>query len=299
MLMKIFDCFTFFNELDLLELRLSLLYPHVDFFVLVEANSTFTGQPKSYHFEVSKDRFTKYMDKIIHVKVDDLPKPKSKTNCWNVEWFQRDAIQRGLEGTAEPGDAIFVSDVDEFVKPESIALACKSSNWISFQMDLFFYYFNYKSSHTGLGPVKAHYGDFKSIQQIRYSVEDNELFKNAGWHFSFMGGEDQIIKKLNAYAESQTNVPELNNRDIIRYKIKNGMDIFNRDGVIYQLIEIDKFSAEIRAFLDKYPHYRFNPKDYEHLEIDESLLTKTNYAKRSIWFRLRKKLYKLWLKHSK
>lgn len=112
-----------------------------------------------------------------------------------------------------------------------------------------------------------------------------------------MGGEDQIIKKLHAYAESQTNVPELNNRDIIRYKIKNGMDIFNRDGLIYSLIEIDEFPREIRAFLKKYPQYRFNPQDYEHLEIDESLLTKTNYAKRSIWFRLRKKLYKLRLKH--
>ncbi len=67
--MKIYDCFTFFNELDLLEIRLEELYPYVDYFVLVEANKTFSGKEKRFYFEKNKEKFEKWLNKIIYIKI--------------------------------------------------------------------------------------------------------------------------------------------------------------------------------------------------------------------------------------
>ena len=85
----IFDCFTFCNELDLLELRLETLSDVVDKFVLVEADRTFTGKSKPFFFAENKARFTNYLDRIIHVQVEDMPQTN---NPWDREHFQRKGL---------------------------------------------------------------------------------------------------------------------------------------------------------------------------------------------------------------
>ena len=62
--MKIYDCFTFFNELDLLEIRLKTMDKFVDYFVIVEANKTFSGAPKESIFLKNQKRFEKWKSKI-------------------------------------------------------------------------------------------------------------------------------------------------------------------------------------------------------------------------------------------
>jgi beta-1,4-mannosyl-glycoprotein beta-1,4-N-acetylglucosaminyltransferase len=126
---RLFDCFTFYDELDLLELRLAELGDIVDRFVLVEATSTFQGQPKPLVFEREKARFARWLDKIEHVVID-FPDPipalsrKSRSKgkverakAWDREYYQRDQIMRGLGG-AGPDDIIMVSDVDEIPRRE-------------------------------------------------------------------------------------------------------------------------------------------------------------------------------------
>ena len=71
--MTVHDCFIFFNELDALELRLEELDPVVDRFVLVEARTTFTGQAKPLVFAEHRGRFAKFLPKLVHVVVDELP----------------------------------------------------------------------------------------------------------------------------------------------------------------------------------------------------------------------------------
>lgn len=105
----IYDCFTFFNELELLELRLNELAGIVDKFVLVEATQTHTNQLKPLYFQENRARFSAFRDKIIHVVVDDLPVSK---DAWVPENFQRNAIARGLVN-CQPDDFILVSDLDE------------------------------------------------------------------------------------------------------------------------------------------------------------------------------------------
>ena len=70
---KVYDCFCFFNELELLELRLNILDDYVDFFVISEANVTHTGKPKPYYFDENKHMFSKFLHKIIHLKIEDTP----------------------------------------------------------------------------------------------------------------------------------------------------------------------------------------------------------------------------------
>jgi hypothetical protein len=84
---RLFDCFTFFNELDLLEIRLETLDSVVDFFVIAEAPITYRADPKPLYFELNKQRFAKFLPKIRHIIVDDLPTEKALTKTGNARLF--------------------------------------------------------------------------------------------------------------------------------------------------------------------------------------------------------------------
>jgi len=116
--MKIYDCFTFYNELDLLEMRLEILSNSVDFFVLVEANKTHSGKEKELFFQNNKEGFAKFSEKIIHVIVEDMPEVV-KGDRWLLENFQREAVSRGLF-SCQDDDLIIISDLDEIENPKQI-----------------------------------------------------------------------------------------------------------------------------------------------------------------------------------
>ena len=101
---KIYDCFCFFNELDLLELRLNILDQYVDFFVLSEASVTHTGVAKPYYYEENKERFSKFANKIIHLKIEDTPN----------DFIELPTI---IEPTSR--DGICISQIHEFIKTQT------------------------------------------------------------------------------------------------------------------------------------------------------------------------------------
>ncbi len=113
---RVYDCFSFNDELDMLELRLAEMGPAVDRFVLVEARHTHAGLQKPLHFAENRARFAAHADRIVHVVVEDDP----GGFAWRREAHQRDAIARGLAG-ADPDDLVLVSDVDEILRPEVVA----------------------------------------------------------------------------------------------------------------------------------------------------------------------------------
>ena len=94
----IYDCFSFFNELDLLEIRLNVLKDVVDKFVLVEAGETHTGKPKPLYFKENEARFAAFRDRIIYVAIERFP--EVCTTSWARENWQRNAIAEGLKGSA-------------------------------------------------------------------------------------------------------------------------------------------------------------------------------------------------------
>jgi len=63
----IVDCFTFYNEMDVLKRRLRYLNSVVDKFVLVESTVTHRGEPKELYYEKHKEEFSNWNDKIVHV----------------------------------------------------------------------------------------------------------------------------------------------------------------------------------------------------------------------------------------
>lgn len=127
--MAIYDCFTFYNEFELLELRLELLYPVVDHFVICECNKTQRGEDKPFYFAENKTRFAKYLDKIINIQLTDAPQiSKTRTRSggnvfagdWDIENYQRNGIMRGLVH-CQPDDLVIISDLDEIPNPEILS----------------------------------------------------------------------------------------------------------------------------------------------------------------------------------
>lgn len=112
--MAIYDCFTFYNEIELLEWRLKMLYDVVDCFVIVEANRTFQNKEKPFNLESYRERLAPYQGKIRYLKISEgIP----YTDDWSIEIYQRNYIQNGL-ANCQPDDIVIIGDVDEFPSPQ-------------------------------------------------------------------------------------------------------------------------------------------------------------------------------------
>jgi beta-1,4-mannosyl-glycoprotein beta-1,4-N-acetylglucosaminyltransferase len=104
--MRIYDCFSYWDEDLLLEFRLNILNDYVDYFVIVEGNKTWQNNFKNLNFNINK--FSKFKDKIIYIPVEDLP---DGDDPYKRENHQRNAIIRGLTN-ASKNDLIIISDLD-------------------------------------------------------------------------------------------------------------------------------------------------------------------------------------------
>ena len=111
----IYDCFQFFNELDILKIRLEVMNPIVDKFVISEATETFSGLKKPLYYEENKELFSEFQDKIIHVVVEDTPEGDTHYR----DTFQKNAVTRGLKDCRDD-DIVIFSDLDEIPNPEKI-----------------------------------------------------------------------------------------------------------------------------------------------------------------------------------
>jgi beta-1,4-mannosyl-glycoprotein beta-1,4-N-acetylglucosaminyltransferase len=111
---KIIDCFTFFNELDLLEIRLKYLNDVVDYFVIVEADTSFNGEYKQMILGDNIDRFKPFIDKIIYIPIKMEYFENKKKVAWKREEYQRNSISLGIEIlNLTKSDLVLISDVDE------------------------------------------------------------------------------------------------------------------------------------------------------------------------------------------
>lgn len=256
--MKIFDCFKFFNEVELLHLRLLEYSNIVDYFVIVEANKTHTGKPKEYLFPQLVDKFQKYLPKIIYVQVDDLP-DYHPDHIWVPENYQRNAIMRGLVNVAEPGDKIIVSDCDELWSVDALFDHINDDRWLCFQQELFYYWVNCKQQQLWSGSVVANYGTFGCPQDLRnYARFSNPiLIPNGGWHYSFMGGPDRIYEKVQNIAESKYIVNEVGDIDQISQRMENVEDLWGRtdDYAQKQIVSLEHTPHKLDEFLYYYPWF--------------------------------------------
>lgn len=235
--MKIYDCFTFYNEFDLLELRLRELYDHVDRFVLVEADRTFQNNDKPFYYYENRERFSQWRDKIIHVRIMDMP---VDTDPWGRERHQRDGIVRGLK-TADPDDIIMIGDADEIPRVETIQKLRESRQSIwGFRMPLFNFKFNYMMCTQDYysvwsGAIRRSLlnspEDFRRMRHVlnqcpyNFSDDNVQLVEHAGWHFTYLGGKDFAVTKIQSFSHDETNRPEILDHLDLDESIRQGAGI--------------------------------------------------------------------------
>lgn len=279
--MKVFDTFLFFNEIDLLEVRLNTLCDVVDFFVITEARVTFSGVPKKLYYEESKARFSKFEHQIIHNVIEFTPNdfenlvyphkhftnrnqsyphksgglPLSKLSLdFQREVYQRDSVMNGLLGHAKPEDLIIISDLDEIPNPDAVKSVSNSfipGQVYNFCQKWYMYFFNvyYPKDWFGTRICNFEYLQQFSVDLMRHHLESRDeqpgpIVENGGWHFSFLGGQKAVMKKLKAYSyQGRRSAFFLKILDFlfpgrIKAKIEKNEDIFST-GRKFITVEID------------------------------------------------------------
>jgi hypothetical protein len=237
--MKIYDCFTFYNEFDLLELRLRELYNHVDRFVLVEADRTFQNKEKPLYFrdQFGDPRWDEFRDKILVGPITNMPEA---ADTWGRERHQRDSITRFVS-SAEPDDIIMIGDIDEIPRVETVQKlrASTQSIW-GFRMPLFNFKFNYMMCTQDYytvwsGAIRRKLlnsaEDFRRMRhvlnQCPYNFSDSnvQIIEHAGWHFTYLGTSDFARTKIQSFAHSETNDPAILDQLDIEDSIRQGTGI--------------------------------------------------------------------------
>ena len=278
----VYDCFIFFDEIDLLEIRLNILDPYIDKFVICEATETLMGERKKMYFEENKKRFEKFTNKIIHVVVETH---KEKfANQYERERHQKNCVIDGLIG-AEEEDIIIYSDVDEIPNPlvlDEIINNFEPTKIYHLAQRMFYFYINYEEvSHKLLAAC----GDFEGVKNAKWlgtkicsyqiakkwtmdglrdkgRIKEKESIRveNGGWHFSYMGGDHlnvykRIKTKLQAFSHDEFNRPSVYNPVKVWLKIILGRDLLGR-GAKFKKVKIDdSYPKWLKENYDKYLHF--------------------------------------------
>lgn len=240
----IIDCITFFNEIDMLKLRMAILAPYVDKFVIIEADHTHSGHPKPAVFEIWRHRFNGYEDKIIykfihlepHNEKDDIEYTEYSPDSmsWQRENAQRNAFLTVLKDF--PEDAfILIGDLDEVPNPEAIEQAVdllKRNHDPWFVLAMLFFYYHFGNRNVTNGPLwygtvitKNIWNGGLTPQYLRNHRGAMRHIVNGGWHWSYFGDKTAISQKLKAFAHTEYSKPEYTSEQVIEEKLLKGQGV--------------------------------------------------------------------------
>lgn len=274
---KIIDAFLFFQELDLLEIRLNYLYEHVDNFVILEAVQTFSGKPKPLVFKENIHRFEKYLDKIIYYTVEDthqnyesvrkwLKGKKSQTFDtvlrildghnhynkkqlhWVLDTYHREMLHAPLDECASDDDVVMFSDLDEIPSHSAIKEIRLSTlqQPVALKQEEFKYFANFYSNSDWIGGIAAPYRLIKELSfnelrmdsKLRREIVAKTLIENAGYHFTSCGGIELLQSKIESWGHQEFNTQYI--RDNLYTNVMSGKDIFGREsGTVLTPVEIN------------------------------------------------------------
>ncbi|ANS04308.1 hypothetical protein [uncultured Mediterranean phage] len=259
---RVVDCFTFYNELELLKYRLTILDDCVDFFVLAEATLTHAGKEKKLYYGENKEMFKEFNHKIIHVVVNDFPHKYPNINYdkkqqWKNENFQRACLDRGIKKLSlHDDDIIVLADVDEIPNP-SVLKEIKKENMESLELSMDFYYYNLNCKMKNKWEMGANVFGYKTFKEFpnahaaRLSPPVRRISKG-GWHLSYFGNEEFIRNKIQNFAHQEYNKEQFINDEHIKKCIENAADVFGRpnDKMIYTKLEDNDFLPPHYEMLD-------------------------------------------------
>ncbi len=275
--MMVFDCIPFFNELDILKLRMQIMAPYVDFFVIEEASVTFSGEPKRMIFAENRQLFAEFEDKIRYVAVEDSPMEGVTTH--ERDKYQKNQLIRAM-ADCKPEDIIIFGDVDEIPNPESLTRVLdgfEPGKIYHLAQRMFYCFLNMEEvsgnllSITGefpkverkqwLGTKICSFADIPEkgivyLREISPTDVRSVRVSEGGWHFGYMGGNGErdvakrIGEKVRAAAHAEYNSKRYLDEAVDR--LLCGEDIFDRDAKFVR-VEIDgSFPAYLREHREEY-----------------------------------------------
>ena len=273
----IFDCIPFFNELDILKLRMQIMAPYVDFFVIEEASVTFSGEPKRMIFAENRQLFAEFDDKIRYVAVEDSPMEGVTTH--ERDKYQKNQLIRAMSD-CKPEDIIIFSDVDEIPKPETLVNVIdhfEAGKIYHLAQRMFYCFLNMEEisgnllSITGefpnvekrqwLGTKICSFADIPKegivyLREVSPTDKRSVRVSEGGWHFGYMGGDGErdvakrIGEKVQAAAHSEYNSKRYLNEAVDR--LLCGEDIFDRDARFVRVQIDESFPDYLRAHREEY-----------------------------------------------
>jgi len=252
----IVDCFTFFNEFDILEIRLHELDKWVDRFVLVECPETYSGEKKPLWFKEYKneyDRIKPFMSKLTHLVA---PPPENPRNVWDRIKAQTDYLMTALTDCAND-DLILVGDVDEIPMGKDFKLVKIDCRGYSvFIQRQYFFYFNLRRPGGWPGTILLPYWlvkDFDSLYDVRMKRRSGHAVKSGGWHFTKIGDIDSVALKLKS--SGHYNLPSVkrmwSDKKVLRDKMDGSRKIKGRQLFVSSIDDHPKWFLEN---VDRFKH---------------------------------------------
>lgn len=274
---------TFYNELDVLEIKLETLDPLIDVFVLAEATVDQRGAPKDLVFPPNRSRYRRWAHKIRYVAVDDMPDRQDAEGTlahWNRENFQRNALIRGMDDLAED-DLVLISDLDEVPYPAALEEGLYNPG-MRFPMDMHVYRLDWRWTERPVtdgstavvrrGADIQRYGvHFPLVGQPdsfwRSDADGNRL--SSGWHLAYQYDAAGILRKTRAIADDAWKqlVPDDKKGDpdwwphpdgpshtLLERCIEEGVDVFGRDHRQAERVGLDQLPPCVAEFPARYAH---------------------------------------------
>lgn len=274
----VYDCIPFFNELDILKLRLHILDPIVDWFVIEESTVTFSGQPKELCFEKNKEMFREFLPKIKYIVVDDSP---AELSTHERDKYQKNALIKGLKDAGDE-DVLILSDVDEIPNPKvlkQIIEKFEPDNIYHLAQRMFYCYLNMEEVSGNLLSIT---GEFPGVERrmwlgtkvfAKRNIPKEGIIdlreastaslnavrvEDGGWHFGYMGSrnETDVSRRIGTKVVAAAH-QEYNNQDTLaeaRDRLILGQDIFGRKAK-FERVEIDNSYPEY--LLEHLEEYRY------------------------------------------
>ena len=278
------------------------LWDVVDHFVIVEANRKHNGEPKDFNFPKRAEEFKRFWPKIRFINADLSKVPFKGVGDWSIENAQRNMILRGIDDAA-PDDLIMIGDLDEIPAPDifqrlqenkvalvapavlPLTIANKGATFpaqlfvpaihflelgaIVMEQKFLYYYFDRASKVSWYGTILTKRKNLTMPQQLRDLRNILPHADRGGHHFSYMGGVDRVINKMNSIVEGNELVVQsggkLTDRKHVEQAMANGTDIYNRNIPEAQFYPYDAkeiYLPHVEEFLKKYPHFLREPEKY-------------------------------------
>ena len=279
----VIDCIPFFNELDILKLRLHILDPLVDRFVIEEATHTFSGLPKELCFEKNKEMFEEFLPKITYLVVDNSPE---EISTHERDKFQKNVLAKALTDASDE-DVLILSDVDEIPNPVVLQELVKK-----FDPDKIYHlaqrnFYCYLNMEEVSGNLLSITGEFPGVERRMWlgtkvfakknipesgiidlreiSPEDPRSVRVAdgGWHFGYMGSchETDVSRRVGTKVVAAAH-QEYNTEDVlaeVKDRLILGEDIFGRNAVFRWAVIDESYPQYLLAHKSEYDYLIMPP----------------------------------------